>query len=264
MGIENKVYFIGAGSGDPELITVKGFKFLQQADVIMYADSLVNEELIKSANNPAKVYKSSGLNLEEMVEIMVDAVRSGKSVARVHTGDPSVYGAILEQMVLLKSAGVTYEVVPGVTAVFAAAAAVQAELTVPDITQTIMITRVEGRTPVPEKEKLSELAKHKTTIALYLSSALTEKVMSEFRLAGWEEDTPIAIVYRASWPDQKIIMSSLSNLDKDMKEAKITKHALILAGWALDPNLKNTEEHQSKLYDKYFTHEYRQGKKDNE
>ena len=260
MVLTNKVYIVGAGSGDPDLITVKGLKILQQADVVIYADSLVNEELIAKAKSNAKVLKSSGMDLEEQVALMSEEVRQGKSVARVHTGDPAIYGAILEQMVLLRETGTPYEIIPGVSAIFAAASQVQAELTVPELTQTVIITRIEGRTPVPETEKLRALASHHTTIALYLSSGMAEKVTSELLAAGWQEDTPIAVVYRATWSDQKIIRTNVKRLASDLAEAGITKHAIILAGKALDPELVVSKAHQSKLYDKHFTHGYRAGK----
>jgi precorrin-4/cobalt-precorrin-4 C11-methyltransferase len=257
--LEPKVYIVGAGPGDPDLITVKGLQILQNADVVLYTDSLVNEELIARAKPEADVLKSAGMDLDEMVAIMIDNVQQGRSVARVHTGDPSVYGAILEQMSLLKANGVTYEIVPGVSSVFAAAAAVQAELTIPELTQTLILTRAEGRTPVPEREKLVDLAKHHSTIALYLSATLTKKVIGELLDAGWAPNTPVAVVQRATWPDQKIVRTTVEQLDAAMREHNIRSHAMILAGWALDPNLVDNNEHRSKLYDKEFTHKFRRG-----
>jgi precorrin-4/cobalt-precorrin-4 C11-methyltransferase len=253
-----KLYIIGAGPGDPDLITVKGLKLLQEADVVLYADSLVSEELIKKAKPEAEVLKTAGMHLEEMVEIMVDRIRQGKKVVRVHTGDPAVYGAIMEQMVLLKKEGIEVEIVPGVSSVFAAAAAVQAELTIPDLTQTVILTRAEGRTPVPEFEKLRDLAKHHCTIALFLSATLTKKVVKELVDAGWSQDTPVAVVYKASWPDQKIVRTTLEHLDEDMRKNGIRKQAMILAGWALDTNIHD-KNYRSKLYDKTFSHGFRRG-----
>ena len=180
-------------------------------------------------------------------------------MVRVHTGDPAVYGAILEQMVLLKKNGIAYEIVPGVSSVFASAAAVGAELTVPDLTQTVILTRAEGRTPVPEREKLRDLASHHCTVALFLSATLVKTVLEEFLAAGWAKETPVAVVYRASWPDQIIVHSTLENLAEDMRAKGIRSHAMILAGWALDPDITNHEEFRSKLYDKEFTHRYRKG-----
>lgn len=254
-----KLYIVGAGPGDPDLITVKGWKLLQEADVILYTDSLVNVDLVAQGNPQAEVLQSSGMALEEMVELMVERIRQGKKVVRLHTGDPSMYGAIMEQIALLKLAEVDVEIVPGVSSVFAAAAAVGAELTVPDLTQTLILTRAEGRTPVPDREKLRELASHHCTIALFLSATLTKKVVRELTEAGWREDTPVVVVQRASWPDQVIIRTTLQNLDAEMAANGIRAHAMILAGWALDPNIHTKEEYRSKLYDKTFTHGFRKG-----
>ncbi|MBO8163653.1 MAG: precorrin-4 C(11)-methyltransferase [Brevibacillus sp.] len=254
-----KVYIVGAGPGDPDLITVKGLTLLKEADVVLYTDSLVSEELVKRANPKAEVLQSSGMALEEMVELMSERVRQNKKVVRLHTGDPSVYGAIMEQIVLLKQAGIEVEIVPGVSSVFAAAAALGAELTIPELTQTLILTRAEGRTPVPEREKLRDLAAHHCTIALFLSATLTKKVVKELREAGWSDDTPVAVVQRASWPDQVIVRTTLKHLDEEMGRHGIRSHAMILAGWALDPRLHEKNEHRSKLYDKTFTHGYRKG-----
>jgi precorrin-4/cobalt-precorrin-4 C11-methyltransferase len=259
MKLEAKVYIVGAGPGAPDLITVRGLNILQQADVILYTDSLVSDELISQAGSHTEVLQSSGMDLEQMVQLMANAVHAGKSVGRVHTGDPAVYGAILEQLVLLKKQGVAYEIVPGVSSVFASAAVLGAELTVPDLTQTVILTRAEGRTPVPDREKLRDLASHHCTVALFLSATLAKKVVKEFLAAGWSEDTPVAVVQRATWPDEKIVRSTLRNLDNDLREAGIRMHAMILAGWALDPTLVDRDEHRSKLYDKTFTHGYRKG-----
>ncbi len=255
-----KVTIIGAGPGDPDLITVKGLKLLEEADVVMYADSLVSEELIERAQPEAEVIKTAGMHLEEMVETMVDRVQQGKRLVRVHTGDPAVYGAIMEQVTLLKKEGVSVEVIPGVSSVFASAAVLGAELTIPDLTQTVILTRAEGRTPVPEGEKLKDLAKHHCTIALFLSATLTKKVVKEFIDAGWSKDTPVAVVYKATWPDQKILRTTLENLDEDMRVNGMRKQSMILAGWALDEHIHD-KDYRSKLYDKEFTHGFRRGVK---
>jgi len=257
--LDAKVYIVGAGPGDPELITVKGSRILRTADMVLYADSLVSEELILSSKPGAEVLQSSGMDLETQVGLMVRAVQSGKSVARVHTGDPAMYGAILEQMALLKLQGVGYEIVPGVSSVFASAAALGAELTVPDLTQTVILTRAGGRTPVPEREQLRLLASHHCTVALFLSASLAGHVSSEFLAAGWSPETPVAVVKRATWPDQQILRTTVQNLENDLREAGITMHAMILAGWALDPGLADRDSHRSKLYDKTFTHGCREG-----
>ena len=251
-----KIYIVGAGPGDPDLVTVKGLKMIQTADVVMYTDSLVNQELIAKAKQEAEVVKTAGMHLDEMVQAIVDRVNDGKVVARVHTGDPAMYGAIMEQMAILKQHDITCEIIPGVSSVFASAAAVGAELTIPDLTQTLILTRAEGRTPVPEMEKLKDLASHHCTIALFLSATLTKKIVKELQAAGWSDDTPIAVVQRATWPDQKIVRTTLINLDEDMRKNGIRKHAMILAGWALDPNI-HEKDYRSKLYDKTFTHGFR-------
>lgn len=256
-----KIYIVGAGPGDPDLITVKGLKILQSADIVMYTDSLVNEELIAKAKPETEVLRTAGMHLEEMVETIIDRVNDGKTVVRIHTGDPAMYGAIMEQMALLKKAGIEAEIIPGVSSVFASAAAVGAELTIPDLTQTLILTRAEGRTSVPEFEKLRDLASHHCTIALFLSATLTKKIVKELQTAGWSDDTPVAVVQRASWPDQKIVRTTLVNLDEDMRKNGIRKHAMILAGWALNPNIYDKDEYRSKLYDATFTHGFRKGVK---
>lgn len=256
----NKIWIVGAGPGDPDLITVKGLHILETADCIIYTDSLVNDQLIEKAKKDAEIIKTSGMHLEEIVSLMIERVKLGKKVARIHTGDPSMYGAIAEQIALLKKEQVEVEIVPGVSSVFASAAAVQAELTIPELTQTLILTRAEGRTPVPEKEKLKDLARHHCTIALFLSATLTKKIMNELKEAGWHDDTPVAVIQRATWEDEKIVRTTLANLDQAMKEHGIRKHAMILAGWALDPNIYD-KNFRSKLYDKEFTHGYRKGVK---
>ncbi|WP_141434056.1 precorrin-4 C(11)-methyltransferase [Bacillus sp. 03113] len=253
-----KLYIVGAGPGDPDLITVKGLKLIQEADVVLYADSLVSEELISLSKPNAEILKTAGMHLEEMVDIMADRIHQGKKVVRVHTGDPAVYGAIMEQIVLLKKKGIGIEIIPGVSSVFAAAAVAEAELTIPDLTQTVILTRAEGRTPVPEFEKLRDLAKHHCTIALFLSATLTKKVIKELLDAGWSKDTPVVVVYKATWPDQKIVRTTVENLDDAMRTNGIRKQAMILAGWALDANIHD-KNYRSKLYDKAFTHGFRRG-----
>ncbi|MEK4227963.1 precorrin-4 C(11)-methyltransferase [Solibacillus sp. FSL H8-0538] len=253
-----KIWIVGAGPGDPDLITVKGLQILRTADVIMYTDSLVNEILIAKAKPDAEIIRTAGMHLQEMVDTMVDRVKAGKTIARMHTGDPAMYGAIMEQVALLKEHGIGYEVIPGVSSVFASAAAIGAELTIPDLTQTLILTRAEGRTSVPEFEKLRLLASHHCTIALFLSATLTKKIVKELQEAGWSDDTPIAVIQRATWPDQKIVRTTLIDLDEAMRVNGIRKHAMILAGWALDPNI-HEKDYRSKLYDATFTHGFRKG-----
>lgn len=259
MSLEAKVYIVGAGPGDPELITVKGLRLLQQADVILYTDSLVREELVAMARPNAKVYRSAGMDLEEMVELMVSHVRAGRSVVRLHTGDPAIFGAILEQMGALAREEVAVVMIPGVSSVSAAAAALGAELTVPELTQTVILTRVEGRTPMPQREHLRDLAAHHCTIALYLSATLAKRAMDDLLAADWDANTPVAVVQKATWPDQRIVRTTLAHLVGAMGDAHISNHAIILAGWALDPELAARSDHRSKLYDKTFTHRYRKG-----
>ncbi len=262
--LEAKVYIVGAGPGDPELITVKGQNILKQADVILYTDSLVNEQLMEVAKPDAEIIKSAGMNLEELVDCMVSNVRQDKSVARVHTGDPAVYGAILEQMRYLKREEVDYEIIPGVSSVFAAAAAAGIELTVPELTQTVILTRAEGRTPMPEREQLKDLASHHCSTALFLSATLIKKVVREFLEAGWLETDPVVVVYRASWPDQKVVRTTLGQLDEAMRTEGIRKQAMVIISKAADEQLLFEEgKYESKLYDKTFTHGFRKGEKVN-
>jgi precorrin-4/cobalt-precorrin-4 C11-methyltransferase len=254
-----KIYIVGAGPGDPDLITVKGLRLLQEADVVFYTDSLVSDALVARAKPDAEVVKSSGMALDEMVAFMVERVKAGKMLVRLHTGDPAMYGATMEQMALLRKEGIGSVIVPGVSSVFAAAAAVGAELTIPELTQTLILTRAEGRTPVPDLEKLKDLASHHCTIALFLSATLTKKVAREFIEAGWSPDTPVAVVQRASWPDELIVRTTVAEMDQDMRKAGIRSHAMILAGWALDPSIHDKDQYRSKLYDKTFTHGFRKG-----
>lgn len=257
--METKVYFIGAGPGDPELITVKGQKLIQQADVVLFTDSLVNEALMKDTKEGARVYKSAGMALDEQIDLMVEAVQNGKSVARVHTGDPSIYGAILEQMAKLYENNVEYEIIPGVSSVFASAARAGVELTVPELTQTVILTRAEGRTPVPEKEKLELLASHHCTVSLFLSATLMKKVVRSFYEAGWSEDAPVLVVYKATWPDEIIVRTTLKNVEADMKKNRITKQAMVIISPAVDPELIQRGGYESRLYDRTFTHGFRKG-----
>lgn len=261
MELENKVYIVGAGPGAPDLITVRGLKILQNADVILYADSLVSEELMKACKSDALILKSAGMNLQEIVDGMVENVQKGKSVARVHTGDPAIYGAIFEQMKELKKRNVDYEIIPGVSSVFAAAATAQVELTVPELTQTVILTRAEGRTPMPEKEDLRSLAAHHATVCLYLSATLIKKVVREFYEAGWSEDAPVVVVYRASWPDERVVRTTLGELDEVMRKEGIRKQAMVIISKAVDEKLLYEGNYESKLYDRTFTHGFRKGEK---
>ena len=245
------IYFIGAGPGDVELITVKGKKLLESCDVVIYAGSLVNPELLKYAKDGAKIYNSAAMNLEEIIDAMKNAFEKGADVARLHTGDPSIYGAIREQMEALDKLSIPYEVIPGVSSFSAASAVLKRELTVPGQSQTIILTRVEGRTPVPEEESLKALAQHKATMAIFLSINQIEKIAGDLAKV-YGPDAPIAVVYKATWEDQKIVQGTLSDIAEKVKEAGICKTALILVG-----NFLSDEYDFSCLYDKTFSHEYR-------
>lgn len=250
----NKVYFIGAGPGDPDLITVKGQRIINQAEVIVYAGSLVNPAVLAGAPSNAEIHNSASMDFEEVMEVLEKGIQENKIVARVHTGDPAIYGAIQEQMNWLDEKGIEYEVIPGVSSFLAAAAALKQEYTLPEVTQTVMVTRLEGRTPVPDKEKLASLAQHGSTICIFLSVQMIEKVVEELG-QGYPLDTPIVVAQRVSWPDQKIVRGTLADIAEKVKIEKISKTALII----VSPAFKN-EGAMSKLYDKTFTHEYRVGK----
>ena len=246
------VHFVGAGPGASDLITVRGMNRIKEADVIIYAGSLVNPELLSYAKVDCEIYNSAHMTLDEVVAVMREAEAAGKGTVRLHTGDPSVYGAIREQMDLLDECGIAYDVCPGVSAVFGAAASLACEYTLPDVTQTLILTRAEGKTPVPEKENLRSLAAHRASLVLYLSSGLARKVRQELLLGGYAEDTPVAVVYKATWPEEKIIRTTLAKLPEDMEAAGITKTALII----VSPALGSVYE-KSRLYDAAFATEYR-------
>lgn len=246
------VHFVGAGPGACDLITVRGMNRIKEADVIIYAGSLVNPELLSYAKADCKIYNSAHMTLDAVVDVMREAEAAGKGTVRLHTGDPSVYGAIREQMDLLDEYGIAYDVCPGVSAVFGAAASLACEYTLPDVTQTLILTRAEGKTPVPEKENLRSLAAHRASLVLYLSSGLARKVRQELLIGGYAEDTPVAVVYKATWPEEKIIRTTLAKLPEDMEAAEITKTALII----VSPALGSVYE-KSRLYDATFATEYR-------
>lgn len=246
------VHFVGAGPGACDLITVRGMNRIKEADVIIYAGSLVNPALLSYAKADCKIYNSAHMTLDAVVDVMREAEAAGKGTVRLHTGDPSVYGAIREQMDLLDEYGIKYDVCPGVSAVFGAAASLACEYTLPDVTQTLILTRAEGKTPVPEKENLRSLAAHRASLVLYLSSGLARKVRQELLIGGYAEDTPVAVVYKATWPEEKIIRTTLAKLPEDMEAAGITKTALII----VSPALGSIYE-KSKLYDAAFATEYR-------
>ncbi|MDD4681936.1 MAG: precorrin-4 C(11)-methyltransferase [Eubacteriales bacterium] len=251
------VYFIGAGPGDPELLTMKGKKLIDQADIIIYAGSLVNPALFAEILPSCAIYDSSGLNLDEVLSIMRDAYVENKTVARVHTGDPAIYGAIREQMDALKKFGIPYEVIPGVSSFSAAAAALQIEYTLPDVSQSLILTRAAGRTSVPERENIRSFASHQATMVIFLSVHMLDKLTDELIAGGYKPTTPAAVVYRASWPDQKIVRGTLCDISEQVAQAGISRMALVIVGQVLGDDYS-----LSKLYDKNFTHGWRQGSED--
>ena len=247
------VSFIGAGPGDPELLTIKGKKLIASADIIIYAGSLVNPQVLSDAKEGAVIYNSAGMNLEEVLAVMKDGEEKGLKVVRVHTGDPAVYGAHREQMDALERMGIAYEVIPGVSSFLAAAAVLKKEYTLPGVSQTVILTRMEGRTPMPEGEKLLDLARHQATMIIFLSVGMIEELASTLRQA-YREDTPAAVVYKATWEDQKIVRGTLRDIADKVKAAGICKTALTVVGDFLGDDYE-----LSKLYDKTFTHEFRKG-----
>lgn len=253
------VIFVGAGPGDPELITVKGQRLLQEADLIIYAGSLVPEAVLRWADSGTRILNSASMHLDEIVAEMVDTQQQGKRVVRLHTGDPALYGAIFEQMAALDDVDVGYQVVPGVTAAFAASAAMAIEYTLPEITQSLILTRVSGRTPVPETEELASLAAHKASMAIYLSITLVEKV-AEILINAYGPEATGAVAFRVSQPEEKIYYTPLKDLVQTVKDNNINHQALIIVGKSLDARKETiTLKHKSKLYAKDFTHAYRKG-----
>lgn len=259
MDNKGKITFVGAGPGAADLITVRGARVLGEADLVIYAGSLVDICLVRAYAPDADIYDSAGMALTGIITAMLDAVAAGRRVVRLHTGDPSIYGAIQEQMEALDRLGITYEVVPGVTSAFAAAAAIKQELTLPEVSQTVIITRMEGRTPVPEREALRSLASHGATLALYLSVGMIDTVVEEL-LAGeaYLPSTPVVVVSRATWPDELIVSGQLSDIAEKIKSAGLVKQAMVLVGDVLAAR-NNGLKAASKLYDEQFTHGYREG-----
>jgi precorrin-4/cobalt-precorrin-4 C11-methyltransferase len=250
--MKGKVIFIGGGPGDPELLTIRGYKAIESADIIIYAGSLVNKKVLDHRKKDAEVYNSASLDLNEIITIIKKGIAKNKVIARVHTGDPSIYGAIGEQIRELKKENIDYEIIPGVSSVFASAAVLETELTLPEISQTVIITRPEGRTPKPKKESLSSLSKHNATMCIFLGIGMIGKVVDELK-ESYTEDTPIAIVNKASWEDQLIIKGTLKDIVEKVKKVNIKKTAMIIVGDVLNPGDFNP----SKLYDSEFKHEYR-------
>jgi precorrin-4/cobalt-precorrin-4 C11-methyltransferase len=255
----NKVVIIGAGSGDPELITLKGKRYLEQADIVVYTGSLLNPEYLKYAKPSAELYDSAKMGLPEMLKVMVAGVKADKNVVRLHDGDPSFFGAIQELMDGLDKEGVGYWRIPGVSCLLGAAAALNRELTLPNISQTIIITRPAGRTPVPEAESISKLAQHQATMVIFLGTPQIAKVMVDLQTGGYPKDTPVSVVYKATWPEQKIVLGTIADIAEKVKAEGITETALIFVGKVMNPKAYDL----SKLYDPTFTTAFRKGEETN-
>jgi precorrin-4/cobalt-precorrin-4 C11-methyltransferase len=249
-----KVFFVGAGPGDPELLTVKAARLLRETSCCIYAGSLVNPTLLDSLPADAKRYDSAGMTLDEILAVIKEARGNDTNVVRLHTGEPSLYGAIGEQMDALDELGIDYEVVPGISSFQGAAAALRVELTAPEVSQTVILTRVAGRTPVPAGQDLDSLAPSLATLCMFLSVGKIEEV-ADTLIPHYGEDCPAAVVFRATWPDEKVVRGTLKEIAAAVQKEEISRTAMILVGHAL----KRPLAHASRLYDKHFTHGYRRG-----
>ena len=247
------VHFVGAGPGAPDLITLRGAELLKQADVIIYAGSLVNPALLDMAREDCEIHNSAKMTLEQVIDVMKQAEAAGKTTVRLHTGDPCVYGAIREQMDALDELGISYDDVPGVSSFCGAAAALRAEYTLPGVSQSVIITRLAGRTPVPDAESLSSMASHGASMAVFLSSGMLGRVQEELLKGAYTEDTPAALVYKATWPEEKTVRCTVGTLAQAGEAHGISKTALVLVG-----NFLDSPYEKSKLYDPTFTPEFRE------
>ena len=247
------IHFVGAGPGAVDLITVRGARLIREADVIIYAGSLVNPDILQDAKPEARIFNSAYMTLDEVMNVMTEADAQGQNVVRLHTGEPSIYGAVREQMDLLDEKGIAYASCPGVSACFGAAADLNLEFTLPGVSQTLIITRLAGRTPVPEAEQLKSLAAHKTSMAIYLSSGMLGQVSSELIAGGLSPDTPAALVYKATWPEEKKIICTLDTLERTAQEHEIRSTAVVLVGDAV----RHSGYERSRLYDPSFTTGFR-------
>lgn len=250
------VHFVGAGSGAVDLITVRGARLLKEADVVIYAGSLVNPDVLSYTSEGCQIYNSAEMTLEQVLEVVKAAEAAGKTTVRLHTGDSSIYGAVREQFDELDALGIDYDVCPGVSAFCGAAAALRAEYTLPDVSQTVIITRTAGRTPVPERESIRSLAAHQSTMVLFLSTKLTDKLQAELLEGGYSGSTPVAVVYKATWPEEKIFRCTVDTLHKTVTENGLTKTALIIVGGCM-----GEEYTRSRLYAPDFSTEYREASK---
>lgn len=253
------IYIVGAGPGAEDLITVRGVELLKKADTIIFAGSLVNPGLLKYAKDDCSIHDSAKMTLEEVISVMENDDAPNKIIVRLHTGDPCIYGAIREQMDVLDSKGMEYEYVPGVSSFIGAASALKAEYTLPNVSQTVILTRMAGRTPVPEKEEIESLAAHQATMIIFLTSTMLKELSNRLIEGGYSPDTPAAIVYKATWPDQKVIRTTVENIAVDAEKEGINKMALICVGNFLGDNYD-----RSKLYHPEFTHLFREGKQESE
>lgn len=254
-----KVHFVGAGPGDVELITLKGYRQLSQADVVIYAGSLVNPKLLDYCKDGVQIYDSAGMDLMEIIDAMEKGVREGKKVVRLQTGDFSIYGSIREQTEEMKKRGIDFDCTPGVSSFLGAASSIWTEYTVPEVSQSVIITRMAGRTPVPEKESLRSYAQHQTSMAIFLSVQGIETVVEELVQGGYPRTTPAVVIYKATWPEEKVVKGTLETIADQVREAGIRKTALILVG-----DFLGQEFYYSKLYHKQFAHEFRKGQIDDE
>lgn len=250
------IHFVGAGPGAPDLITVRGQKLLQEADVIIYAGSLVNPSLLDVKKESCRIYNSAHMTLEEVLQVMRAAEKEGLMTVRLHTGDPCLYGAIREQMDALREEGIDYDICPGVSAFCGAAASLELEYTLPGVSQTVIISRTAGRTPVPEKESINKLASHQATMVLFLSAGHLPKLQEELMTGGYPADTPAAICYKATWPEEKKLYCTIETLAETAAKENITSTALIIVGQIID-----SQYNRSLLYDPTFTTAFRQGSK---
>lgn len=250
------VHFVGAGSGAVDLITVRGARLLAECDVVIYAGSLVNPEVLRYCREDCEIFDSAKMTLEEVIAVIRRAEREGKTTVRLHTGDSSIYGAVHEQFEQLDQLGIDYDVCPGVSAFCGAAAALRAEYTLPEVSQTVIITRAAGRTPVPEGQSIRALAAHQATMVLFLSTSLTEQLQTDLLAGGYAPDTHAAVVYKATWPDEKIFRCTVGTLHETVRENHLTKTSLIIVG-----NCLGDKVIRSLLYDPGFTTEFREATK---
>ncbi len=248
------VHFVGAGSGAADLITVRGARLLGEADVVIYAGSLVNPELLGYVREGCAVHNSAEMTLEQVLDVVKRAEAEGKTTVRLHTGDSSIYGAVREQFDQLEALGIEYDVCPGVSSFCGAAASLRAEYTLPEVSQTVIITRAAGRTPVPEQESIRSLAAHQATMVLFLSTSLAEKLQADLLAGGYAPDTPAAVVYKATWPEERVYRCTVETLAQTVEENGLTKTSLLIVGGCLGDQYE-----RAKLYDPSFTTEFRKG-----